>query len=219
MPDVVTALRPDTRDMLAVHKVFRDALAAAPKIVGAASSADPEHAANVASFYANVLAFLHVHHEGEDELVWPKLLERAPEQAARVQEIADQHDTVTERLAVAEQELASWAEKPDVDHGAKLAGALVLLARDLVPHLDQEEAFVLPLVEAHLTVEEYAELPVHGMQHFSGDKVWVLLGLLFEAMPPEQREETLAHMPPPVADFWVNAGRPMFDEFIADVRR
>ena len=218
MPDVV-ALRPDTRDMLAVHKVFRDALAAAPKIVGAASSSDREHAANVASFYANVLAFLHVHHEGEDALVWPKLLERAPEQAARVQEIAGQHDTVTERLAVAEQELASWAEKPDVDHGAKLAGALVMLARDLIPHLDQEETFVLPLIEAHLTAEEYAELPAHGMQHFSGDKVWVLLGLLFEAMPPVQREMTLAHMPPPVADFWVNAGRPMFDEFIADVRR
>jgi iron-sulfur cluster repair protein YtfE (RIC family) len=219
MSDVAVPTRPDTRDMLAVHQVFRSALAAAPRIVGGASRADAPHAANVASYYANVLAFLHVHHEGEDELVWPKLLERCPAEAERVQEIADQHHAVTVLLASAGAELAEWADEPNADHGAKLAGALVLLGNELTNHLDQEEAFVLPLAAEHMTVEEWAELPAHGMKHFSGDKVWVLLGLLFEAMPPGQPELTLAHMPPPVAEFWISQGQAMFDTFIADVRR
>jgi hemerythrin-like domain-containing protein len=219
MSDVVAAPRPDTRDMVSVHRVFRDALAAAPKIVGAASSSDRDHADNVASYNRNVLAFLQVHHEGEDALVWPKLLERAPAEVGRIQEIADQHEEVHADLAVAEEALSTWAEKPDVDSGAKLAGALVYLSRALIPHLDQEEQFVLPLVEEHMTIEEYGELPAHGMQHFAGDKIWILLGLLLEAMLPDQREAMLAHMPPPVLDFWISTGRPLFDEFIADVRR
>jgi hemerythrin-like domain-containing protein len=219
MSELVAPVRPDTRDMLAVHAVFRNALAAAPRIVGGASRDDREHTANVASYYANVLAFLRVHHEGEDALVWPKLLDRAPVEAARVQEIADQHEQVNVLIASAEDQLASWAEQADTAHGATLAGALAVLGHELVKHLDQEEAFVLPLAAEHMTVEEWAELPAHGMRNFHGDKVWVLLGLLFEAMPPGQPEIALAQMPPPVAAFWRDEGRSMFDAFITDVRR
>jgi hypothetical protein len=95
----------------------------------------------------------------------------------------------------------------------------VLLGSELTQHLDQEEEFVLPLAAQHLTVEEWAELPAHGMRNFRGDKLWVLLGLLFEAMPPGQPEITLAHMPPALADWWRSEGEHAFTSFIADVRR
>lgn len=219
MSDTVAPVRPDTRDMIAVHAVFRQSLAAAPRLVGGASRNDGQHAANVAAFYANLLAFLHVHHEGEDELLWPKLLERCPDQAARVQEIADQHGQVSALIASAEGELAEWAVEPNTDHGAKLAGALVALGFKLAEHLDQEEEHVLPLAAEHLTVEEWAELPAHGMRHFSGDKLWLILGLLFEQMPPSAVETVLSHMPPPLAAFWRDEGRDLFDAFVADVRR
>jgi hemerythrin-like domain-containing protein len=211
-------VRPDTTDMVAVHRVFRDAVAAAPMIIGGASNADVPHAENVATYYANVLAFLEVHHQGEDLLLWPKLLERAPEAAAGIGQVADQHDGVTEQMAVVEQALEIWWERPDTDHGAKLAGALALLGAELMPHLDQEEELVLPLIESHLTLEEYAELPAHGMQNFRGE-IWLLLGLLLDAMPPVARAGMLEHMPPPVAAFWVNEGSATYEAFIADVRR
>jgi hemerythrin-like domain-containing protein len=217
MSDVVAGPRPDTTDMVAVHKVFRDALGAAPQVLGAAASGTPEHARNVASYYANVLAFLHVHHEGEDELLWPKLLERCPAEAARVSEIADQHHGVTTALRDAEAHLFEWAEKPDVNRAATLASALTVLNAELTPHLDQEEEFVLPLAAEHLSIEEWAAFPAHGMQHFSGDKIWLVLGSLLDAMTPVQRENMLTHMPPPVHEFWVTAGKPQYESFIADV--
>src|SRR4051794_7977768 len=80
--------RPNTREMVAVHQVFRDAFGCAAPLVGSASGENPERVALVASFYANVLAFLHAHHQGEDELIWPKLVERAPADAALVMRIA-----------------------------------------------------------------------------------------------------------------------------------
>jgi hemerythrin-like domain-containing protein len=219
MSQVVAPTRPDTSDMIAVHQVFRRALAAAPRIIGGASRHEPAHVANVDSYYANVLAFLHVHHEGEDALLWPKLLSRCPAAAPRVQAIADQHETVTTLVAQAETRLEAWAVEPSADNGAQLIGALALLDNELTQHLDQEEEFVLPLAAEYLTVEEWAELPAHGMRNFSGDKVWVLLGLLFEAMPPGQPEVTLTHMPAEVAQWWRADGEPAFDALIADVRR
>lgn len=218
MTESLAPARPDTRDMIAVHRVFRQALAAAPRLVGGASRNDRAHTANVASYYRNVLAFLRAHHEGEDALLWPKLIRRCPAQALRVQAIADQHGELLGLLASAEVELAEWAEEPNTDHGAKLAGALAALGFDLAAHLDAEEAHVLPLAADHLTVEEWAGLPQHGMQHFRGD-VWVLLGLLFEAMPAGQPDVTLAAMPAPVARFWLDEGSERFETFIADVRR
>lgn len=218
MTESLAPARPDTRDMIAVHRVFREALAAAPRLVGGASRDDGVHTANVASYYRNVLAFLRAHHEGEDALLWPKLLRRCPAQARRVQAIADQHGQLLTLLASAETELAEWADEPNTDHGAKLAGALAALGFDLAAHLDAEEVHVLPLAAEHLTVEEWAELPQHGMQHFRGD-VWVLLGLLFEAMPAGQPDVALRSMPAAVAHFWQDEGAERFAAFIADVRR
>ena len=122
-------------------------------------------------------------------------------------------------VALAENRLEAWAVEPNADNGAQLIGALSLLGNELTEHLDQEEEFVLPLAAEFLTAEEWAELPAHGMRNFQGDKVWVLLGLLFEAMPPGQPEITLTRMPAEIAQWWRADGEPAFDALIADVRR
>jgi len=40
---------------------------------------DPERTNAIGSFFENVLEFLHVHHAGEDELIYPRLEERCAE--------------------------------------------------------------------------------------------------------------------------------------------
>ena len=51
------------------------------------------------------------------------------------------------------------------------------------------------------------------------NKLWLIIGLIQEAMTDAQRANMLAHMPPPVLDFWTNVGKGQFEAFIADVRR
>src|SRR3954470_22233755 len=90
-----TALtRPDTTDMVAVHRVFRESLGVAPQLNGSVPGEDAERVAAVAGYYSDILAFLHVHHEGEDELLWPKLVARCPDDAELIRRIAGQHDRV-----------------------------------------------------------------------------------------------------------------------------
>jgi hypothetical protein len=211
--------RPDTSDMIAVHAVFRESLGVAPQLIGSVPEDDAARVAAVAGYYGDMLAFLRVHHEGEDDLLWPKLLVRCPEQAELIQHVAGQHDGVLSALETAETHLATWRAEPTTDNGATLAASLITLAVGLGAHLDEEERTILPLAGDHLTAEEWGELPAHGMQHFRGERIWLVLGLIREQMTAAQRQAMDAHMPPPVREFWVNTGEPQFQAFIADIRR
>lgn len=219
MSDVFVPTRPDTSDMIRVHRVFRETLGMAPELIGSVRPEDTGRVAAVATFYANVLAFLHVHHEGEDELLWPKLLERCPDDVATVTLASDQHLGITGALETAEARLTDWRQQPTIDRGATLAAALMTLYAGLAEHLDNEERTILPLAEAHLSVEEWGQLPEHGMRNFRGDKLWLIVGLLREQMTDEQRANMDTRMPPPLRQFWVEQGEPMFQTFIADIRR
>ena len=211
--------RPDTSDMVAVHRVFRESLGVAPQLIGSVPGEDAERVAAVAGYYGDILAFLHVHHEGEDELLWPKLVERCPDEAEVVRRIAGQHDGVLTALQTAEAHLATWRSEPTIDNAATLAAALITLAVGLGAHLDEEERVILPLAADHLSAEEWGQLPAHGMRNFRGERIWLVMGLIREQMTDAQRAAMDAHMPPPVREFWVNSGEPMFVAFINDIRR
>ncbi len=85
-------------------------------------------------------------------------------------------------------------------------------------HFVEEETEILPLASAHMSAEEWGALPGHAMAHFSGDKIWLILGLIFEQMTDEQLADTMTLLPPPVVDMWKTTGKASFDDFVARVR-
>lgn len=207
-------VRPDTSDLAAVHRVFRTTLATAPDVVGR-TLGDEDQRAVVASYFANLLAFLEVHHQGEELLVFPKLAERAPDGAAVVARAEAQHLDVEAGLQAAAAALAAW----DSDAGAApLVGSLQALEAVLVPHLDQEEDDIPALAAACMTAEEWGMLPGHAMAHFGGDKVWLVLGLIREQFTEAQRAMMLGAMPPPARQMWETTGEASFTAMVATVR-
>lgn len=208
----------DTTDMPAVHKVFRDSLAAAPRFVSSTAGDDGRREV-IANYYANLIDFLRVHHEGEEEIVFPLLVERAPGQRALVDKAAGDHHQVVGLMAAVGEHLELWQAKGDDDDARGVLEALVALEAALVPHLDEEEADVLPLAAAHINAEEWGRLPGHAMSHFQGDKLWLILGLIRENFTQEQRDTMLAHMPPPAREMWETVGQRSFEELISQVRQ
>src|ERR1700677_2423907 len=89
--------RPDTSDMAAVHQVFRTSLAAAPALV-ASTRGNEARQALIANYYDNVLAFLDVHHHGEEVLLFSLLTERAPESRELVARMTAQHEEAVAML-------------------------------------------------------------------------------------------------------------------------
>lgn len=208
----------DTSDMIGFHRIFREALSSAPRLVGSVPEGDVNRAEYVASYYDNVLRLLHAHHEGEDELLTPKLVERQPDTAELILRVAAQHQDVLAALAAAETAVGTWRGDPSAARRDEALDALAALDVTLSRHLDEEEREMLPIAARCINVAEWGELAAHGFRTFSGDKVWLILGLIQEQMTLDQIAEMDAHMPPPVAEFWASAGRPMFAQYVDELR-
>lgn len=210
--------RTDASDMSAVHQVLRDAVANAPALIEGAKTGDHQRAVLVGSYYDNVLRFLKVHHHAEDELVWPKLLERAGAREALVQEMIGDHARIHDALDEATAALTRWMSSHDQASADELAAPIGRLGSVLIPHLDKEERDIVPLISDHLSAEEWGQMPGHALAAFDGNKIWLILGLIRENMTQEQRDAMLAHMPPPPRDMWINFGNAAFDDFVAELR-
>jgi hypothetical protein len=219
MTTVHTPPGPDTTDVVAVHSVFRQALTAAPALIQGASVGDTGRVALVGSYYDNVLRFLAVHHQAEDELIWPKLRERCPADADLVEAMISNHEDMQAAADAAAAYLVTWISSPDAETGSRLTNALAQLGTVLLPHLDEEEARIGPLCAEHMTVEEWGQLPGHAMAHYDGDKIWLIQGLIRENMTESQRATMLEKMPAPGREMWTTAGRRAFDAFVAELRR
>ena len=216
MSESAASPRPDTNDMFAVHGVFRDSLGAAPMLVGGIAPGDAERVALIANYYENILSFLEAHHDGEEKLVFPLLLERCAAVDELIDDMAGQHEEALALLEEAKSSLAAW---PGGDAAAQKEAQerLDALRIHVGEHLDEEEQKVLPLAAANLSMEEWGALPGHGMANFHGDKIWLILGLIRERMTDEQRAEMLAHLPPPALDMWTGFGEQAFKDYSTTV--
>jgi hemerythrin-like domain-containing protein len=206
-----------TSDMIAVHRAITDALDAAPDLIGLAGD-HPERTEVIGSFYENVFEFLHVHHAGEDELIYPVLEERCPDSLTLLERIDAQHALLNEPMRISLEALSAWRQSPSADTGRAAVNAIGVVDETLRPHLEEEETMVLPIASAWMSPEEWGQMPGHAMQSFGKDKPWLALGLVREELTPEQREAMLANMPPPVQALWTEQWQPAFESFMAQVR-
>lgn len=201
------AIATDTSDMVALHQVFRRAIADAGQLTAAACHDGPARAEAVWSYYDTVLRLLDAHHQGEDELLTPKLLARCqPGEAAGIRRIAGQHEAVQASAAAVRERLSGWRAAPTVDTAASLTAALAQFGTALTAHLDDEEALVLPLAAQYLIPAEWAELPGHSLRRFSGTQLWLILGLVLEQMSPRQAGSLRSHMPAALSTAWETTG-------------
>jgi hemerythrin-like domain-containing protein len=189
--------RPDTQDMVVVHRVFRREFRLAPRMVRGVVEGDVARASLVAAHVTELATMLHHHHTGEDELVWPRLEERAAPAAELVARMEAQHETVAGLLDACADLVPAWGAAADVDRRDRLAGLLEQLSEALDEHLDEEEREILPLVQEHLTAAEWAELGERGAAGIPKSRLLVLLGHILEECSPQERAAFLGHMPPP----------------------
>ncbi|MFI5035490.1 MAG: hemerythrin domain-containing protein [Acidimicrobiales bacterium] len=207
----------NTSDMFAVHRAILGALDAAPRLVGG-TSADADRGETIGSFYENVLEFLHVHHSGEDELLYPLLEARCGDRLAELTRIDDQHKTLYEPMDMGRAAIAAWRAAPSAESAQPVVDAIAAIDETLRPHLADEEETVVPLCSLWLSPEEWAQLPAHSMMSFRADKPWLMVGLVAEQLTPEQRDGMIAGMPPELQTMMTEQWLPAFDQFISKVR-
>lgn len=204
------ASHPDTAEMVFVHNSFRKQFGNLPGLVRAVDAGDRARAAVLVEFLGQLTTALHHHHEGEDELMWPLLLDRAPVDSALILRMEEQHERIAELYRGADRTAAAFAADPTSAARDALADVLTDLNDALGEHLHDEEAHILPLVERVITVPEWQALAERGRAGIPKDKQLVFLGFLLDANTPERGRAMLAASPAPARVAWALLGRRAF---------
>jgi hemerythrin-like domain-containing protein len=188
----------DVRAMAIVHRTFRSAYDESARLVRAAKAPSPERVTFLADHIDFGLALLHVHHEGEDELLYPKLIERVPDQAPMTEKVEHEHDLIKTALDAASAASAAWRARPSAGTAEALAASLDDLNSVIQPHLDDEEQKVVPLAAVTLTQQEWDEMGKHAVAHMPKNKRSIAFGMLLEPLDESDRMHMMKTLPAPV---------------------
>lgn len=187
----------DTRDMYMAHAGLRREFRLLPGLIRSVAPGDIRRAEVVGAHAALVCAVLHQHHEGEDLLLWPKLVERGgAEAAAIVPTMEQQHRAIEDGHTEVTGLLGGW--RSTGQGGEALADAFERLTAALVEHMALEEEQILPLVEKHLTAKEWHQLAEHGKAVTPKKVMALVFGMAMYEGDPEVVKAVLALAPLPV---------------------
>ncbi|GAA1574936.1 hypothetical protein GCM10009789_30490 [Kribbella sancticallisti] len=207
---------PRTEEMAVIHRIFRRGFPMVADLVRRTPPGDTARADVIAAHLDFLLNGLHHHHSGEDEHIWPRLLERAAPQAELIGRMEKQHEVLAERSARVRTALAAWRETPAGGEG--LATALDEFTDALLEHLDDEEANVVPLIRAHITADEWRRLGQETFEKFTNPEKLIATGTLEDVATPEEAEWFTGDLPLPIRVMWRLHGRRHYARYVARLR-
>ena len=192
---VPAVARPNTREMIVIHNVFRRMFGDLPGLVRAVAPGDTVRAGVLADAWIEVASGLHHHHTNEDEILWPTLLERVEVERSFVLRAEEQHERVHELLECGNAQVEGFRRDPAPERRDQFAATIEELCGALSEHMADEERYILPLVEEHMTVSEWDQLGERGRTGIPKDRLLVHLGWILDGLSVADRREFLAGMP------------------------
>lgn len=218
-PDAPTD-KPEIQQMKVIHRAMRREFAQLPDLIAGVRTGDTDRARLLGKHLSLVLGMLHEHHDAEDEMLWPILVQRVPLEKDLIAVMETQHEAIGGAVADITAHLAAWTVEAEGAARDLLSDALRDLGPALTEHLDLEEKEVLPLVHDHLTVPEWLAPQKHAMKH--GPKTLAgkltLAGMVLEDATPRERAWFLGDMPAPARLLWRLRGARQYEEHVRLVR-
>jgi hemerythrin-like domain-containing protein len=198
--------------MIVIHNLFRRVFGDLPGLIRGVAEGDANRAGVLADAFVEVATGLHHHHTNEDEILWPTLLARVEVERSFVLRAEEQHERVHELLERGHVRAASFRTDPCAEKRESFAATVAELDAGLREHMADEERYILPLVEAHMTVAEWEQLGERGRASIPKDRLLIHLGWILDGLDPAQRKEFLANMPVPARIAWRLIGRRKFEK-------
>jgi Hemerythrin HHE cation binding domain len=182
----------DMSMMIAMHEALRRELAQVGRIASRRDD-NPGKQLRAALGWELFRKFLLVHHQTEDDVLWPPLRARVAGQADRLALV----DALEQEHAVIEPLLTAIdAAAADPDYGYQRFGDIVdELMTKLTAHLAHEEADGLPLIDASLTELQWQHFAQVHAERIRGDASLYMPWLLNGASP-QMLDAILGKFPP-----------------------
>lgn len=168
-----THTEPDLNAFLMAHTAFRAEFGLLAGVIE--RPRDAAHRELIESQIEFVVDYLHHHHHDEDTYLWPLVVSRAPQSAALLDVLTEQHEEIDPDIAI-----AADRSRPVADRAAALRRLHEALGR----HLDDEERIAVPLFRAHISAEEWAAHGEDVIRSFGRKGIPMLFGWVSAASKP-----------------------------------
>ena len=184
----------DMSMMFAMHDALRRELVQVGRI---ASRTDdhPGQLLRAALGWELFKKFLLVHHQSEDDVLWPTLRTKVsgqPDRVALADALEAEHAVIEPLLTAID------AAAADPDYGYQRFGDIVdELVTKLSAHLAHEETDGLPLIDASLTEQQWQHFAQVHAERIAGDAPTYMPWLLNGASP-QTLDAVLGKFPPPL---------------------
>lgn len=188
----------DVREMRIVHETFRRMFSQAADLVRANPTPSPQRVTFLADHIDFGLSMLHHHHANEDDFMYPILVERAPEEREAIDRIEHQHKEVSGAIDAVTAACAAWRAAPSPDTAQALASSMENVNAVLQPHLDEEEAVIVPLAARVMKEKEWKLLGERSRDSIPKDRMGAAFGMLLEPLNDDDRRYMKADLPLPV---------------------
>jgi hemerythrin-like domain-containing protein len=160
------------------------------------SAADDRARSKVIGAHAReMLDFLHTHHTGEDELLFPLLRKRTTLDPELMDRMDAQHAQADEAVTAVNADLPAWTATADAAAGERMAARIETMMPTLIDHLAEEEQKLLPVVAVTLTQSEWDTLGKHGMSAIPLTRRLVILGHITEEADDAERQRFMQVIP------------------------
>ena len=218
MTNTATPPLTDVHDMVVAHRTFRREFRLIPELVRRVRPGDTARAAVLAAHARLVLGGLHMHHTSEDELLWPKLLERAAPDAELIHRMEEQHERVHGALEKLQPAIDRWEAEARPAVTEEVAATFDALRDALFEHLGEEEREILPLAARYVSQQEWDELGDHGLARMSKAQLPLMFGMVLEEATPEEAAELNAKLPAPVRLLAKLVFTPQYRRYVRKIR-
>jgi hypothetical protein len=180
--------------MFAMHDALRRELAQVTRLAGLRDD-NPGPMLRAALGWELFKKFLLVHHQTEDDILWPALRARVadqPDRLALANALEAEHGVIEPLLTAID------AAAADPDYGYQRLGNLTdELAVKLTAHLTHEETDGLPLIDASLTPAQWQHFAqVHGERNREDAARY--MPWLLNGASPQTLEAIVGNFPPPL---------------------
>jgi hemerythrin-like domain-containing protein len=186
----------DTHEMVLIHRVIRREFGQLPRLFRSAAN-DRARSRIIGAHAREMLHFLHTHHTGEDELLFPLLRQRAALDPELMDRMDAQHALVDTAVTTIGAELPGWIASANAAAGERMSALIDATMPTLIDHLAEGEKTLLPIVSVTLTQQEWDALGKHGMSAIPVTRRLVILGHITEETNDAERQRFMQVVPAP----------------------
>ena len=191
----------DTRMMGIVHSALQRDLLRAREVLAAQPPPEGRQRRALGGHVTWLMEFLHRHHSGEDEGLWPAVRRRNPGAGELLDSLEADHARIAPAAEALTEVARTYTTTTTDEPRRALVEAIDRLVEVLFPHLDREVAEAMPVVAASITAREWDDVEQRffvgpkSVRELAMEGHWLLEGIDAEGY------DVVVHTVPPVQRF------------------